>query len=131
MEFVKSEEPGLNPGSGSFNSCDTFDFRQNTNHLNPSCTCKHLGTKSEINKIVLNELVQMCSFGSNSLCPHGLYVASQAPPSMGFSQQEYWSVMPFPPPGDLPDPGIEPASFTSPALAGGFFTTSATWDALE
>ena len=46
---MKSEELGLNPGSGSFNSCDTFDFRQNTNHLNPGCTCKHLGTKSELN----------------------------------------------------------------------------------
>ena len=39
---------------------------------------------------------------------------------MEFSRQEYWSGLPFPPPGDLPDPGIEPAS---PALAGGFFTT--------
>ena len=47
-------------------------------------------------------------------------VAHQAPLSMGFSRQEYWSGLPFPPPGDLPDPGIEPAS---PALAGGFFTT--------
>ena len=37
--------------------------------------------------------------------------------------QEYWSGLPFPPPGDLPDPGIEPASSVSPALAGGFFTT--------
>ena len=45
MEFVKSEELGLNPGSGSFNSYDTFDFRQNTNHLNLGCTCKHSGTK--------------------------------------------------------------------------------------
>ena len=35
-------------------------------------------------------------------------VAHQAPPSMGFSRQEYWSVLPFPSPGDLPDPGIEP-----------------------
>ena len=42
-------------------------------------------------------------------------VACQAPLSMGFSIQEYWSGLPFPPPGDLPDPGIEP---TSPALAG-------------
>ena len=41
---------------------------------------------------------------------------------MGFSRQEYWSGLPFPSPGDLPDPGIEP---TSPALAGGFFATSA------
>ena len=47
----------------------------------------------------------------------------------GFSRQEYWSGFPDPPPGDLPDPGIEPTSFMSPALAGGFFTTSATWEA--
>ena len=39
---------------------------------------------------------------------------------MGFPRQEYWSGLPFPSPGDLPDPGIEPMS---PALAGGFFTT--------
>ena len=48
-----------------------------------------------------------------------------APLSMGFSRQEYWSGLPCPPPGDLPDPGIKPVSLTSPALAGGFFTTSA------
>ena len=53
-------------------------------------------------------------------------VAHQAPLSMGFSRQESWSVVPFPPAGDLPNPGIEPASLPSPALAGGFFTTSAT-----
>ena len=45
---------------------------------------------------------------------------------MGFPRQEYWSGLPFPPPGDLPDPGIKPASFVSPALAGRFFTASAT-----
>ena len=44
-----------------------------------------------------------------------------------FSRQEYWSRPPFPIPGDLPEPGIEPASLVSPALAGGFFTTSTTW----
>ena len=43
--------------------------------------------------------------------------------------QEHWSGLPCPPPGDLLDPGIEPASLTSPALAGGFFTTSTTWEA--
>ena len=47
-------------------------------------------------------------------------VASQASPSMGFSRQVYWSGLPFPSPGDLPNPGTEP---TSPALAGRFFTT--------
>ena len=53
-------------------------------------------------------------------------VAYQAPLSLGFSWQEYWSRLPFPPPGDLPDPRIKLASLMSPALARGFFTTSAT-----
>ena len=48
---------------------------------------------------------------------------------MGFSRQEYWSGLPCPPPGDLPAPGIEPASLMSPALTGGFFTTSTAWGA--
>ena len=56
-------------------------------------------------------------------------VAHQAPLSMGFSRQEYWSGLPWPPPGDLPDPGIKPASLVSPAVAGRLFTTSATWEA--
>ena len=47
-------------------------------------------------------------------------VAGQAPLSLGFPRQEYWNGLPFPSPGDLPDPGIEP---TSPVLAGGLFTT--------
>ena len=46
---------------------------------------------------------------------------------MGFSKQEYWSELPFPTPGDLPNPGIEPASLASLALASEFFTTSATF----
>ena len=54
-------------------------------------------------------------------------VAHQAPLSMGFFRQEYWGEYPFPPPGNLPDSEIEPVSLTSPALAGGFFTT---WEAL-
>ena len=49
--------------------------------------------------------------------------AHQAPLSIGFSRQEYWSGLPFPSPGDLPE------ALTSPALAGGFFTTRATWEA--
>ena len=56
-------------------------------------------------------------------------VAHQAPLSMGFFRQEYWSGLLCPPPGDLPDPGVEPVSLMVPALAGGFFTTSATWEA--
>ena len=50
-------------------------------------------------------------------------VAHQAPLSTEFSRQEYWNQLPFPPPGDFPDPGIEPESPMPPALAGGFFTT--------
>ena len=49
-------------------------------------------------------------------------VACQDPLSVGFSRQEYWSGLPFPLPGDLPDPGIEPQSLASPALVGGSFT---------
>ena len=48
---------------------------------------------------------------------------------MGFSRQEYWSGLPCPPPGNLLNSGIESASLTSPALAGGFFITSTTWEA--
>ena len=54
-------------------------------------------------------------------------VAHQAPLSMGFPRQEYWSGLPCLPPGNLPVPGIKPGSLMSPALAGEFFTTSATW----
>ena len=50
-------------------------------------------------------------------------IAHQAPLSMGFSRQEYWSGLPGPLPGDLPNPGTEPESLMSPALAGRFFTT--------
>ena len=50
---------------------------------------------------------------------------------MGFSRQEHRSGLPCPPPGDLLDPGIEPVSLKSPALAGRFFSPSATWEAQD
>ena len=53
-------------------------------------------------------------------------IACQAPQSLEFSRQEYWSDLPFPPPGYLPDPQTEPTSLVSPVLAGRFFTSSAT-----
>ena len=56
-------------------------------------------------------------------------IACQAPLSMGFSRQGYWSGLPCPSPGDFSNPGIEPTSLKSLALAGGFFTTRATWEA--
>ena len=69
------------------------------------------------------------SYGRLSAIPGT--VAHQAPLSMGFSKQEYWSGLPFPSPGDLRDPGIEPVSLMSPTLAGGLFTTSATMGILH
>ena len=56
-------------------------------------------------------------------------VACQAPLFLEFSKQEYWSELPLPTPGNLPDPGIKPESLMCPALAGEFFTTSTTWEA--
>ena len=70
---------------------------------------------------------EVASVVSDSVTPGT--VAHQAPLSMGLSKQEYWSRLPCPPPGDLPNPGIEPVSLTFPALEGKFFTASATWEA--
>ena len=56
-------------------------------------------------------------------------ILHQAPLPMGFSRQEYWSGLLYPPPGDLPDAGIKPPSLTSLALAGRFLTISTTWEA--
>ena len=65
----------------------------------------------------------VCSVMSDSLRPHALEPARLLL-SMGFSRQEYWSGLPFPPPGHLPNPGLKLRSFSSPALAGRFFTIS-------
>ena len=67
-------------------------------------------------------------FSRVQLCATPRTVAFQALLSMELSRQDYWSGLPRPLPGDLPNPGIKPASLMSPALAGGFFTTSATWE---
>jgi len=67
-------------------------------------------------------------FGHVQLLATLWIVAHQAPLSMGFTRQEYWSGLPCPPLGNLPDPGIESTSFMSPALAGGLFTTSTAWE---
>ena len=73
---------------------------------------------------VYAKLLQSCL----TLCDP-MDVAHQAPLSMEFSREEYWSGLPFPSPGDLPDSGIELVSLASPALADRFFTTSTTWEA--
>ena len=80
------------------------------------------------NILVLLLFLLSHSVVSGSLQLHGL-VAHEAPLFMEFSRQEYWNGLQFPTPGDLPDPGIEPTSLVSPALAGGFFTSRTTWEA--
>ena len=70
----------------------------------------------------------MCALSHGQLFATPWTVAHKAHPSIGFSRQRSWSGLPFPTPEDLPYPGIESMSFVSPALAGEFFTTGATWD---
>ena len=86
--------------------------------------------KSVIIQILV--LLYMCACVLSSFSPVLLFVtpwtiARQAPLSMGFSRREYWSRLPCPPLGDLPNPGIEPRSLIPPVLAAGFFITSTTW----
>ena len=79
------------------------------------------GTGFEQPQVGSHLLGLCCHFGPVRLFVTLWTVAHQIPLSRGFSSQEYWSGLPFPPPGHLPDPGIEPVSFGSLALAGGFF----------
>ena len=81
--------------------------------LEVQCTFKELVIKC-------NACMRARLLSCVQLCVSPWAVVCQAPPSMGFSRQGYWSGLPFPPPGDLPDPGTET---TSPVVAGGFFTT--------
>ena len=68
----------------------------------------------------------LTGFSHVQLCMTLCTVASQPALSLGLSRQEYWSELPYPPPGDLPNPGIKPMSLMSLSLTGGFFTT---WEA--
>ena len=107
--------------------------------------CREMGPLSQkientLNTLLESQMQKKCMCGSRrNVCVLSHFsrvwlfvtpwtVAHQAPLSMRFSRQEYWSGLPFPSPGDLPDPGIEPASLTSPTLAGRFFTNCATWE---
>ena len=104
-------------------------FKRNSNLI-------HATTWMNLDGTVLSEISQTCSHAvlcsvtsvmSDSVT-YGL--SHQAPLFMGFSRQKYWNGLPCPPPGDLPDPGTEAVFLTFPTSAGGFFTTSATWEAL-
>ena len=74
----------------------------------------------------------MCMYAKSlQLCPTLCNPMDCGLPGSAVHGQEYWSRLPCPLPGDLPHPGIEPVSLTPPALAGGFFTISATWEATK
>ena len=102
-KIPRTEEPGGLQSMG----CREMDA---TEHA-----CTHTGTKymSLSRDLVYEQVKCNHSVVSDSLRPHGLTIAYQVPLSMGFTRQEYWSGLPFPSPGDLPDPGIKPGS---PAL---------------
>ena len=82
-----------------------------------------------INYIYIYVLL-VCSVESDSWRPAPWTLADQLFCPWDFPREEYRNGLPFPPPGDLSNPGIQPASLMSPALAGGFFTTSTTWEAI-
>ena len=92
--------------------------------------CKDLDTTKWLHSLfILHECVLSC-FSCVRLFVTPWTIAHQPSLSMGCSRQEYWSGLPCPAPGDLPDPGVTLASLTSPALAGRFFATGAAWEAL-
>ena len=118
------EAPGWVPPAASFQGRgNQADFLEGKRQLKP----EKLGKRENMHTCTECVLAKLLSHVRLFVTPWT--VAPQAPLSMGFSRQEYWRGLPCPPPGDLPDPGIESASLTSPLLAGEFFTTSATWEA--
>ena len=87
-------------------------------------------SKGKLIQMIITTTMRACKVASVMSNSVTLWtVAHQAPLSMGFSRQEYWSGLPYAPPEDLLDPGIELISLMFPMLAGGFFTTSTTWEA--
>ena len=94
----------------------------------PSASAQRLLTESQPPPPASGSPLLVCVLSHVQLFCDPMDYTPQAPLSVGFSGKEYWSRLPCPSPGDLPDPGIKPATLTS-ALAGGFFTTSTTCEA--
>ena len=107
--------PGVGDGQGGLACCDSWGRKESdmTEWLNWT-------EQSTLGYVYVFSVVQLCptlwTFCDTMDCSPSDSL------SMGFSRQEYWSGLPFPAPGDLPDPGIKPVILASPALAGGFFT---------
>ena len=132
-----THSPSTDPKSDGITSLDTQRSIQ--------VTVKTLFGKKKIRKTGINKKVKIeiwskdselwlnvCMLTAQSLTRGWPFVtprttARQAPLSMGFFRQEYWSGLPFPTPGDLPKPVIESRSPESPAQSHGFFTTEAPW----
>ena len=109
-------------------------------HTAPKLCVSCEGISIKTNTLRLSPLLELCECACVCVCVHAHSVhvwlfatpwtiAHQAPVSMEFSRKEYQSGLPFPSPGNLLDPEIEPTSLASFTLAGEFFTTSATWEA--
>ena len=101
--------------------CVTPGHKYQMEGSSPQLTKADQHSWGQIRRFIFN-LCMLSHFSRIQLFATPWTVARQAPLSMGFSREEYWSGLLCPPPGDLPNPGMEPAS-PSPALAGGFFTT--------
>ena len=99
-------------------------------YIAPNWTCDSIWTySSQSRNSPLSIQVRLSLFSCVRLCVTLWTTACQTPLSMRYSRQEQWSGLPCPPPGDLLKPGIEHTSLMSPALEGGFFSTSTSWDA--
>ena len=114
----------LHPLEGMMGSLDSWEKKQTTNdnlvyNRNKLCSCVYY----------LATYYYAQSLSCIRLFATPWTVVHQALLSMEFSKPEHWSGLPFPTPGDLSNPGIEPLSLASPALAGRFFTSCATWEA--
>ena len=141
---------GRSPGEGNGNplqySCleNTIDgvAWQATAHevlksgTRPSDQHTHVSIRGRMDKEIFAQMekykIDVCMHAKSlQLCPTPWTIACQARLAMGLPRQEYQSRLLCPPSGDLPNPGVEPMSLASPALAGRFFTTSATWEAIR
>ena len=108
-------------GCSSFRLITSPVFDKRSSGVYDSCgSCRTISQfhfLAECFIVLQAKLLQLCP----TLCSP-MDCSPEAPLSIGFSRQEYWSALPCPPPGDLLDPGTEPVSLASPALAGRFFT---------
>ena len=122
-------KPGMQPRSPALQA----DFLPSELPQKPKCGCMYVHYYSS--HFVLRYTWPMCACLLSRISHIRLFetlwtVACQAPLSMGFSRQEYWSGLPCPPPGDLPNPGIKPSvSLCLLHWTGRFFTTRASWEA--